>query len=188
MTNLGSTTRRRDPTVTADPYDPNGFRRDGHALVDMLADHLDSTSRLEGKVLDHVAPPELLYRWTGTFQPGPGTSLVDLMPQLLRESHHLYHPHYVGHQVSSPLPSAALAELVSAMLNNGTAEYEMGPVSNVMERRLVDLSTPTSTRCAGIPEDAISELTLAAASGEAARRFDRALSVITPEPTSGERV
>ena len=138
MTNLGLNTPRRDLTVTADPYDPNDFRRDGHALVDILADHLDSTSRREGKVLDYVAPPELLDRWTGTFQPGPGTSLIDLMPQLLRESHHLYHPHYVGHQVSSPLPSAALAELVSAMLNNGSGEYEMGPVSNVMERRLVD--------------------------------------------------
>ena len=124
--------------MPADPYDPDGFRRDGHALVDILADHLSATSRREGKVLDYVAPPELLDRWTGTFQPGPGTSLVDLMPQLLSESHHLHHPHYIGHQVSAPLPSSALAELVSAMLNNGTAEYEMGPVSNVMERRLVD--------------------------------------------------
>jgi L-2,4-diaminobutyrate decarboxylase len=125
-------------TVTADPYDSDGFRRDGHALIDILADHLDSTSRREGRVLDYVPPAELLDRWTGTFQAGAGPSLVDLMPQVLSESHHLHHPRYIGHQVSSPLPSAALAELVSAVLNNGTAEYEMGPVSNVMERRLID--------------------------------------------------
>ena len=116
--------------MTADPYDPAGFRRDGHALIDILADHLDSTSRREGRVLDYVPPAELLDRWTGTFQPGPGPSLVDLMPQVLSESHHLHHPRYIGHQVSSPLPSAALAELVSAILNNGTAEYERVTIIN----------------------------------------------------------
>lgn len=124
--------------MTADPYDPDGFRRDGHALIDILANYLDATSRREGPVLDYVPPADLLKRWTGTFQPGAGPTLVDLMPRLLGESHHLHHPRYVGHQVSSPLPSAALAELVSAILNNGTAEYEMGPVSNAMERRLLD--------------------------------------------------
>ncbi len=124
--------------MTDDPYDPEGFRRDGHALIDILADHLDSTSRREGPVLDYVPPAELLDRWTGTFQPNAGPSLIDMMPQVLSESHHLHHPGYIGHQVSSPLPSAALAELVSAVLNNGSAVYEMGPVSNVMERRLID--------------------------------------------------
>lgn len=124
--------------MTADPYDPDGFRRDGHALIDILADYLGSTSRREGQVLDYIAPAQLLDRWPGTFQPEPGPSLIDLMPRVLDESHHLHHPRYIGHQVSSPLPSAALAELVSAILNNGTAVYEMGPVSNVMERRLID--------------------------------------------------
>ena len=124
--------------MTADPYDPDGFRRDGHALIDILADYLGSTSRREGQVLDYVAPAQLLDRWPGTFQPESGPSLIDLMPRVLDESHHVHHPRYVGHQVSSPLPSAALAELVSAILNNGTAVYEMGPVSNVMERRLID--------------------------------------------------
>lgn len=124
--------------MTGDPYDPDGFRHDGHALIDILADHLDGTSRREGPVLDYVPPAELLDRWTGTFAPDPGPSLIDLMPQILRESHHLHHPRYIGHQVSSPLPSGALAELVAAILNNGMAEYEMGPVANVMERRLID--------------------------------------------------
>jgi L-2,4-diaminobutyrate decarboxylase len=124
--------------VTADPYDPDGFRRDGHVLIDILADHLSSTARREGRPLDYVPPRDLLERWAEPFAPGPGPSLIDLMPQVLAESHRLHHPHYVGHQVSSPLPTSALAELVSALLNNGTAEYDMGPVENVMERRLID--------------------------------------------------
>ena len=124
--------------VIPDPYDPERFRNDGHLLIEILADHLDATSRRGGRSLDYVPPAELLERWSGTFPAGPGRSIVEIMPDLLRGSQRLHHPHFIGHQISSPLPSAALAELVSALLNNGTAEYEMGPVSNVMERRLID--------------------------------------------------
>jgi len=124
--------------VTVDPYDPVAFRRDGHVLVDMLGDYLEATARRDGPVLGYLPPKDLLERWPEPFEAGPGPSLIDLMPQVLRDSHHLHHPRYIGHQVSSPLPTAALAELVSALLNNGSAEYEMGPVSNVMERRLLD--------------------------------------------------
>ncbi len=63
---------------------------------------------------------------------------MDLLPAVLADSHHIHHPRYIGHQVSAPIGSAALAELVSAVLNNGTAEYEMGPVSNAMEKRLLE--------------------------------------------------
>lgn len=46
-------------------------------------------------------------------------------------------PRYVGHQVSAPLPQAALASLASALLNNGMAVYEMGPVATGMERAVL---------------------------------------------------
>jgi L-2,4-diaminobutyrate decarboxylase len=124
--------------MTGDPYDPEGFRRDGHALIDILANYLEASARREGKVLDYVEPAQLLDRWPATFRPEPGPTLIDLMPRVLAESHHLHHPRYIGHQLSSPLPSGALAELVSAVLNNGSGVYEMGPVSSVMERRLID--------------------------------------------------
>ena len=68
----------------------------------------------------------------------PGIPLAELLPRVLAASHHLHHPRYVGHQVSAPIGSAALAELVSAVLNNGTGEFEMGPVSNAMEKRLLE--------------------------------------------------
>ena len=57
------------------------------------------------------------------------------MTRVLAESNHLHHPRYVGHQVTAPLPSSALVHLASALLNNGTAVYEMGPVSAPLERR-----------------------------------------------------
>lgn len=52
--------------------------------------------------------------------------------------------------------------------------------------RIIDADVD-ALRTAGIPEDAIFELTLAAALGEATRRFDRAVSMMTLESTSGER-
>jgi L-2,4-diaminobutyrate decarboxylase len=124
--------------LTSDPYDPERFRRDGHEMIEILADYLEATAGREGKVLEYVSPAQLLDRWPERFRPEPGLSLIDLMPRVVRDSNHLHHPRYVGHQLSSPLPSAALAELASAILNNGTGVYEMGPVSNVMERRLID--------------------------------------------------
>jgi L-2,4-diaminobutyrate decarboxylase len=45
----------------------------------------------------------------------------------------------MGHQVSPPLPIAALAGLLTGLLNNGMAVYEMGLVSNPLERILSDL-------------------------------------------------
>jgi L-2,4-diaminobutyrate decarboxylase len=50
---------------------------------------------------------------------------------------HLHHPHFVGHQVSAPLPITAVVEMVSAMLNNSSAAFEMGPMEAVLEKALV---------------------------------------------------
>jgi L-2,4-diaminobutyrate decarboxylase len=124
--------------VTDDPYSAEAFRRDGYAVVDLLADYLAATAGRRGKVLAHRSADEMLGRWSATFQEAPGTSLVELLPRLLEDSHHLHHPGYVGHQVSAPLPVSALAELVASLLNNGMAEYEMGPAANALEKRLID--------------------------------------------------
>ena len=124
--------------VIDDPYSAEDFRRDGYAVVDLLADHLAATAGRREKVLAYRPAEEMLGRWPATFQADPGTSLVELLPSLLEDSHHLHHPGYVGHQVSAPLPVSALAELVASLLNNGMAEYEMGPAANALEKRLID--------------------------------------------------
>ncbi len=125
--------------MDVDPYSAEAFRRDGRAVVDLLADYLAATVRTDGKVLDYKAPAELLARWPADgFGNDPRESLVELIPRLLDDSHHLHHARYIGHQVSPPLPVAALAELVSALLNNGMAEYEMGPAANAIEKRVID--------------------------------------------------
>jgi len=37
--------------LTVDPYDPEAFRRNGHAVIDLLADYLDGTANRVGQSL-----------------------------------------------------------------------------------------------------------------------------------------
>jgi L-2,4-diaminobutyrate decarboxylase len=122
----------------SDPYDPEGFRTAGHAVIDQLADYLSVTGRGDGPVLPYAKPADELTRWAVPAAENAPVPFAELLPSVIAASHHLHHPRYIGHQVSAPIGTAALAELVSALLNNGTAEYEMGPVANAMEKRLLE--------------------------------------------------
>ena len=157
VTRLGHAGRAMDalPESLRDAFDPERFRREGHVLVDQLADYLRAVTGREGPVLPWVEPEMNLARWAGTFPEEPGGSLGELMTRVLAGSNHLHHPRYVGHQVTSPLPSAALVHLASALLNNGTAVYEMGPVSAPMERHVL----AWMARQAGLPPESEGVLT-----------------------------
>ena len=111
---------------------PDDFRRDGHALVDLLADHLAAMAQREGPVLPTTEPDALVAHYTRTL--ASGTTVVALATDVLATSNHLHHPRYVGHQVTAPLPATALLAMLGGLLNNGMAVYEMGPAATAMER------------------------------------------------------
>lgn len=137
-------------------FDPEAFRREGHDLIDRLADYLRAA--LDGPplpVLPWAPPGEMLERWPSEFPAGGGTPFAELVDRAIREANHLHHPRFVGHQVTAPLPLAALAELVGALLNNGMAVYEMGPSATAMERSVVGFLT----RTLGFPEGSDGVLT-----------------------------
>jgi L-2,4-diaminobutyrate decarboxylase len=116
--------------------DPETFRAAGHRLIDRLADYLGAAARGGMPVLPPGDPGDRILGWPAQFDTG-GTDFNDLISRAIVESNHLHHPGYVGHQVTAPLPSAALCELVAALLNNSMAVYEMGPASTAMERAVV---------------------------------------------------
>lgn len=89
-------------------------------------------------VLPPIPPEEMLARWPGQFGDTPMMTPSDFVAQVLCESHHLHHPHYIGHQVAVVHPLAAVLEMLSALLNNGSAVYEMGPANTVMEKRVIE--------------------------------------------------
>jgi L-2,4-diaminobutyrate decarboxylase len=125
----------RDRAAAA--YDAERFRSQGHALVDQLADYLASATRGAMPVMPPEPPAENLARFPATFPEEPAGELQPFIQRVLAASHHLHHPRYVGHQVSAPLPLAALCDMVSALLNNGMAVYEMGPAATAMETHVL---------------------------------------------------
>jgi len=118
-------------------YDPDNFRDQAHRLVDLLADHLEAShNQTETTVLPWAEPDVRLDKWQNeldqTFEFDP------FWKDTIAETIHIHHPKYLGHQVCAPLPLAGLSEMVNGTLNNGSAIYEMGPVSTAMERVVTD--------------------------------------------------
>ncbi len=119
-----------------DAYDPERFRRDGHALIDTLADHLANAHARRGRVVPWQAPEAARAEWGRL--PLAGGNVVEDLAEILARSTALAHPHCMAHQVPPPLPGAALAELVAALSNNGMAVYEMGPSAVPIELAVIE--------------------------------------------------
>ncbi len=120
-------------------YDPDTFRREGHRLVDLLADYLTHIRQPDSpeKVLHHVAPDELYERWQADLATGPHPQVSDFFEKILHDTIHMHHPKYLGHQTSNVAPMAALAELLGGLLDPGMGVYEQGTSGVALERLLV---------------------------------------------------
>jgi L-2,4-diaminobutyrate decarboxylase len=115
------------------------FRQQAHSLVDLLADYLEQAqSSAFETVIPYKDPEENLAFWQEDYEQGQG-DVMEFFSKTIQYSNHLHHPRYMGHQVTPPVPVAALAGMLSSMLNNGMAVYEMGLVSNPLERILSEM-------------------------------------------------
>jgi len=134
---------RKDPMTTPPKslktaFAPEPFRHLGHALIDRLADYLTvSQSRDYPTVLPAITPDQMLTRWDDNFQEEGDEAFGQIIDRVLRDSHNLQHPRYIGHQCCPPLPVSALCDLVGNLINNASAVYEMGPVNVAMERQMI---------------------------------------------------
>lgn len=126
------------PSPLNEAFSPETFRSQGHALVDRLADHLKSAFARELAQAQPWKEPEAnLSDWPADFDTAPRADFMPFIEAFLRDSIRLHHPRYMGHQVSAPLPMAALLDLAAALLNNSMAVYEMGPAGTAMEVNVV---------------------------------------------------
>ena len=120
-------------------FDPEDFRKQGHQLVDQLADYLQSCFTDEVlPVLPWRDPAEQYEFWKADFGKPAEESPENFYKTVLDNSIHLHHPRCVGHQVVPPLPQTALTELLEALTNNSMAVYEVGPASSAIERVLTE--------------------------------------------------
>ncbi|MEK6481457.1 pyridoxal-dependent decarboxylase [Catalinimonas sp. 4WD22] len=118
-------------------FDPEEFRQQGHQLIDMLAGYLHKTqSDTTLKTIPWKSPEDQLKYWQEDEAKGEDT-VMELFKKVMEDSIHIHHKKYMGHQVVPPAPVTTLASLLSSMLNNGGAVYEMGAVSTAIERVVV---------------------------------------------------
>ncbi|AEE49224.1 pyridoxal phosphate-dependent decarboxylase family protein [Haliscomenobacter hydrossis] len=121
-------------------YDPATFRQQGHALIDLLADHLEAVQHQQDPtVMPYQNPEESYTYWQQELLAPLLNDPLPLFEAVIKRSVKVHHPHYLGHQVAVTAPAAALAGLVSTVLNQGMALYEMGMVSVPMERLVTEL-------------------------------------------------
>ena len=122
-------------------FSPERFREEGHVLVDQLFEHLSCLYGQQpgpspAKVIRWTEPDQANSIWNAISAP---TSLRELTDQALQHSIHLHHPHFLGHQISPPLPGAALVGLLVDLLNNGMGVYEMGIAGTAAEQAVVEM-------------------------------------------------
>lgn len=116
-------------------YDAEQFRASGHQLIDQLADYLaKATAGAAMPVLPWQETESAHKNWEAHLE---ASAPEDLFTKTLRESIHIHHPNYMGHQISPAAPMAALAGLVSDFMNNGMGVYEMGIVGSTLDRLVI---------------------------------------------------
>ncbi|MGB5821735.1 MAG: aminotransferase class I/II-fold pyridoxal phosphate-dependent enzyme [Saonia sp.] len=117
-------------------YSSDDFRRRGHQLIDQLANHLDRTVNEKSEKVIHWNLPENEYEFWKNFLKNVDES--QFFSEVIEHSIHLHHPKYIGHQASPTAPITALSGMVSALLNNGMAVYEMGMAPTMIEQVVTD--------------------------------------------------
>lgn len=125
--------QKRVKSILKEAYNPETFRKTGHELVDQIADYLLKNMNNNGeKVMNWLDPNEQLNFWKTYLEQKKGSP--EFFTDIIEHSIHLHNPKYMGHQVSAPIPITSLAAMLSALLNNGMAVYEMGPAVSALEK------------------------------------------------------
>ncbi|MFX0556711.1 pyridoxal phosphate-dependent decarboxylase family protein [Maribacter sp. CXY002] len=118
-------------------YNPEFFKEKGHQLIDDLTKHLDDKLNQKSNKAIHWNDPEkeLLF-WQEFLKNGEKDHLFT---EITKRTTYVHHPNYIGHQVSPTAPITGLTGLISSLLNNGMAVYEMGMAPSAIERVVTDI-------------------------------------------------
>ncbi len=120
-------------------YDFDNFEKQGKNLIVQLAQHLKNAQHSDSSANNWSEPSAELSYWDNY----KFTDIHQFVDDLLNHSIHLHNPKYMGHQVSVPAPLSVLTNMISGMLNNGMAVYEMGQAATAIERIVVNLFCQT---------------------------------------------
>jgi len=118
---------------------PAEFRDLGHALVDQIADFLDSLPHR--KVTAGATPAAIRAAIGGDVLPAagaPASELLDAAARLLID-YSLFngHPRFFGYITSSASPTGALADLLASAINPNVGGWILSPVATQIEAQAV---------------------------------------------------
>jgi L-2,4-diaminobutyrate decarboxylase len=121
-------------------YQTENFRKQGHALIDMMADYLSETAsdREEVQAIPWKSPEDQLDYWQQDFSKPSKADPLNLFKDVMDRSIQVHRKRYLGHQTTPTLPVTVLSTALTALLNQGMGVYEMGMVGNTLEKVLTE--------------------------------------------------
>ncbi len=123
-------------------YDSTLFKKQGEDLIEKLSNHLAQTTSGQSSTMNTWVPPQEEYLFWKTYA-SQEHSTATFFEDVLKRSIHTHHPKYIGHQIAPTVPVSGLSTMLSALLNNGMAVYEMGQASSAIERVVIEKFTET---------------------------------------------
>ncbi len=117
-------------------YSSDKYSTEGTKVLKILEKYLQDSHNsavAQRKPLDWQTLPEEASKFIAD---SPST-IDSLTSWFLENSRLLHSPHYMGHQVPPPIPTASLFSLMVGLANQGGAVFEMGPSLAGIERTLI---------------------------------------------------
>lgn len=110
------------------------------AFMQLALEYLTETRDATQRATTAHSARELAARFDEPL-PAAGRSIDEVVKRLrtevIADSHRLYHPRYMGHQMSGSLPAAIWTESLIGALNQSLAVFEMSPVGTVLETQVI---------------------------------------------------
>jgi L-2,4-diaminobutyrate decarboxylase len=112
----------------------------GESFARVTARYFAGTRSGEGQVSTPRSADELAQRFDEGF-PRDGRPVAEIIERLerdvLSDANKYYHPMYMGHQTSAPLPVGVWMESVIGALNQSLAVAEMSPTGTAIEHQVI---------------------------------------------------
>ena len=112
----------------------------GKQFAAVTARYFEKTRGGAGQVSTPHTPEQLAQRFSEEL-PRQGLPVGEIIDRLEREvladANKYYHPMYMGHQTSAPLPVGIWMESVIGALNQSLAVWEMSPTATMIEHQIV---------------------------------------------------
>jgi L-2,4-diaminobutyrate decarboxylase len=106
----------------------------GKQFAAVTARYFESTRAGKGQVSTPRSAEELAQRFAEEF-PREGRPVAEILARLegdvIADANKYYHPMYMGHQTSAPLPVGVWMESVIGALNQSLAVWEMSPTATI---------------------------------------------------------